>query len=102
MPLRPVVFTAICLALWLAFSTWSNWSGAEKLRQGGLAGDAGPLAIVVTLDFTPEAFHMTRLQQAGRMLGVQDRIVRLADVTPTDALALAREYWIRSVRRDQP
>lgn len=100
MPLRPVVFTAIIVALWLAFSTWSNWSGAEKLREGGLAGDAGPLAIVVTLDFTPESFHMTRLQQAGRLLGVQDRTIRLADVTRADALALAREFWITSVRRD--
>lgn len=102
MPRRPLVFTALGLALWGAFVAWSDWSGAEKLKQGGLEGRNGPLALVVTLNFAPEAFHLTRLQQAGRMLGVQGRTVRLADVSAADARALAREYWIGSVRRDVP
>jgi hypothetical protein len=100
LPLRPIVFTAVCAALWLAFTAWSDWSGDRKLRAGALEHASGPLTIEVTLAFVPEPFHMTRLQQAGRMIGVQDRTIRLADVSAESARDLAREYWVTAVRTD--
>jgi hypothetical protein len=43
---------------------------------------------------------MTRLQQVGRLLGVDGRTVRIADVSRAAATAIAREYWVRAIRRD--
>ena len=94
------MFTAASALLWLAFAAWSDWSGARKLAAGGLAGVPGPLAIAVTLNFAPEQFHMTMLQQVGRMVGVQGDTIHLADVPAMDARMLAREYWVAAVRRD--
>ena len=45
----------------------------------------------VTLAFAPEEFHMTRLQQAGRLLGVEGRTVRLGEVSRAAATAIARD-----------
>lgn len=98
---RPVFFTALLLAGWLAFTLWCDIAGARKLEAGGLAAMTAPVSVVVTLDFTPEEFHMTRLQQVGRLLGVDGRSVRLADVTRAAATAIAREYWVQAIRRDR-
>jgi hypothetical protein len=97
---RPVTFTALLLIGWLAFMLGTDAAGARKLQAGGLAGITTPVAVVVTLDFVPEEFHMTRLQEAGRLLGVDGRTVRLADVTPGAVTDLAHEYWISAIRRD--
>jgi hypothetical protein len=97
---KPITFTALLLIGWLSVALWSDVAGARKLQAGGLAGITTPVTVVVTLDFVPEEFHMTRLQQAGRLLGVDGRTVRLADVTPAAVTELAREYWVNAIRRD--
>ena len=97
---KPIAFTALLLIGWLAYTLWCDAAGARKLEAGGLANITAPVAVAVTLDFVPEEFHMTRLQQAGRLLGVDGRIVRLADVTQAAAIDLAREYWVDAIRRD--
>jgi hypothetical protein len=102
MPRKPFIFTGVCLALWLAFTAWSDWSGARKRALGDLLDVSGPVSVDVVLRFTPEPFHMTRLQEAGRMLGVQDRTIRLADVPAEQVRGLSREYWIEAIRRDRP
>jgi hypothetical protein len=97
---RPAIFTALLLVGWLAYTAWCDLAGERKLEAGGLAGVTAPVSVDITLAFAPEEFHMTRLQQAGRLLGVEGRTVRLGDVSRGAATALAREYWVRAIRRD--
>jgi hypothetical protein len=97
---RPAIFTGLLVAGWLAFTAWCDLAGERKLKAGGLAEVTQPVSIDVTLAFAPEEFHMTRLQQAGRLLGVEGRTVRLGEVSRAAATAIAREYWVRAIRRD--
>ena len=51
------------------------------------------------LRFPPEAFHVTRMQQIGRVIEVRGASVFLMDVRRPAARELARQYWVADVRR---
>jgi hypothetical protein len=95
---RTVLVTALLGAVWLGFAGWSAWSGARKLAAAGLTGETGRLHVEVTLDFPPEAFHMTYFQALGRLIEVRGRTVYLMDVDAADVRGLARRYWVEAVR----
>ena len=95
---RPVLVTALILALWLAFHAWAAWSGAVKLRAGGLDRAAGPVNVELVLRITPEPFHMSIFQDSGRLIAVRPPSVFLMDVPPDKLRGLAAHYWIRAVR----
>ncbi|MBI1779613.1 MAG: hypothetical protein HYR63_30135 [Proteobacteria bacterium] len=96
--LPAVWVTAVLLVLWLGFETWSSFEAERKLRAAGLADAGDPVNVEVILAISAEQFHMTLLQDVGRLVGVDARHVLLMDV-PREALrSLARNYWVLAVR----
>ena len=48
--------------------------------------------------FAPEAFHLTRIQDIGRVIEVRGSSIFVMDVKAPDARALARNYWVAGVK----
>ena len=96
---RPIVATLAVALIFLGFGVWSSWSGEQKLQAAGIGMDTGRLDLEVVLGFPPESFHLTRMQDIGRLTEVRGRSVFLKGVSPEDARALARNYWVTEIRR---
>ena len=93
---RPVVvtaFLAVGTALWWA---WILATSDAKIAPGLLEGPERK-HVVVELRFSPEKFHMLRLQEVGRIQVVEDRRIHLLDVAPPHIKAFARHYWVKSI-----
>jgi hypothetical protein len=96
---RAVVVTAVLLLAWGAFSLWSSWTGAQKLTTTELANAKnGRVHVEVTLNFSPEAFHMMLFQSIGRLIEVKAETAYLMDVRVEDARTLARQYWVKDIK----
>lgn len=69
---------------------------ANESRQRLVAfdGDAGPFEIFVSMPFEPEAFHLAKLQGAGRIAGVDGSRVHLRGVKPEQLRQLSWKPWI--------
>jgi hypothetical protein len=96
---RPIAATLVVALIWLGYVAWSSWSGAHKLEAAGIGAAAGRINVEIVLAFPPESFHLTRIQDIGRLTGVRGRSVFLKDVTSADLRALARNYWVREIHR---
>lgn len=95
---RPV-FATILLALGiLLFEGWSWQRGRAQLAGIPRPPAGHTLAIEVDLPFTPEAFNIQRLQQAGRLVRLEGRRAWLEAVPENQLVALARLYWIAHIR----
>ena len=95
---RPIVATLLIL---LALGGWELWSRASgTAKAGGLGPGAADerLGVAVTLDFPPEAFHVTRLPALGRVVRTEGRTIYLLDVPRRSVERLARNYWVVAVR----
>jgi hypothetical protein len=95
---RPVFVTALLLVMWLSFQAWGAWSGQAKLRAAGLAHPGRTVHIELVLRITPEPFHMSIFQDAGRLIAVRAPSVFLMDVPPDKLRSLAAQYWVREIR----
>lgn len=95
---RPVAATLAVLVLFLAYEAWLTLSGWQKLTEDELPAGGGRAPYEVTLRFAPEAFHITRLQQAGRLIEVKGSGVFLMDVPEEAIRAIARNYWVADIR----
>ncbi len=95
---RPVWVTLLLLVLWGGYETHAVWSGERKLEAAGYADDQAKADLAVTLDFPPEAFHLALLQQAGRLIKVEDRTAFLVDVPEPAARDLAERYWVETIK----
>jgi hypothetical protein len=94
-----VVATGLVLGLASVLGLWGAWSGRQKLTAEELAGPGDRLHFEVVLRFPPEAFHVTRMQEIGRVIEVRGASVFLMDVRRAAARELARQYWVADVRR---
>lgn len=95
---RPIVAT---VALALAAGAW--WlagaaGGAAKTRALPEVGPDGRLDVAITLDFPPEAFHVTRAQDLGQLVRVEGRVLYLRSVPRGAAESFARHYWVAEVQ----
>lgn len=93
---RPVCVTALLLLGWAAYSGWSLVAAGHKLSADEI-GDAGKIHIEIVLGFEPEAFHITRFQNLGRLIKVEGRSAFLMDVPVDAARDLARRYWVQDI-----
>jgi hypothetical protein len=93
-----VLATALALGMVGVFGLWGVFSGRQKLTVDELAGPGDRLHFEVVLRFPPEAFHVTRMQQIGRVIEVRGPSVFLMDVRRPAARELARQYWVADVR----
>jgi hypothetical protein len=91
---RRVATTLVLLAAFGLYQGWLTWSVAAKLPA-----ELPPRADVeIVLTFAPESFHVTRLQDLGRVIRVEDRSVFVREMRAADVRAFARNYWVADVR----
>ena len=95
--IRPVWVTLLLLALWGAYELRAVRSGERKLEGTPYAQGQARSGRAVPLDFPPEAFHMALLQEAGRLIRVEDRTAYLVDVPEPAARDLAQRYWVERI-----
>jgi len=93
----PVVATAIVVLVVGGYLLAAQWGAQRKLADIGVP--AGPGSYRIVLDFAPERFHQTRLQELGRLVEVRDRTVYMMDVTPAALHRIAGEYWVAAVEQ---
>ncbi len=95
-PLMRPLFASLSIcaiaAAWIAYGR----SHADSLT-GSLALTAGKNHFAVTLDFPPEAFHVTRLQAIGRVIEVRGPTIFMMDVGTADIREFAEFYWVKNV-----
>jgi len=94
--MRPLAATAALFVIWAAWTVWGERHAARLMD--GLSVGPGKAHYLVTLDFPPEGFHVTRLQAIGRVIEVKGPTVYLMDVDPTVMRDFATAYWVREVR----
>ena len=85
------------VAAWLLFQLWLSLTAPGKISTE-LGGSSPKVNIQVELPFTPERFHLLTFQQYGRVSGADDHSIELRGVKRTDLNAVARPYWVTSVR----
>ncbi len=95
---RPIVATAVIVALVLTCWIAGIAAGARKLAPVGPLDDARG-SYRINLGVAPERFHQLVLQDRGRLVGVNGKTVLMKDVGPGDLRAIAREYWVDSIER---
>lgn len=93
---RPVVVTLGLLCAYAGYETWLTVAGARKLSADTPRDGKAHFEIVA--NFAPEAFHLTRIQDIGRVIEVRGSSIYVMDVKGSDARALARNYWIAGVK----
>ncbi len=86
------IVAALVVGGYVAAAQWGAW---RKLAGIGDIPARGSYRIV--LDFAPERFHQTRMQEMGRLVEVRDRTVYMMDVTPAALRRIAGEYWVAGV-----
>jgi hypothetical protein len=89
--------TLVLVLLVGAYVAWRHVDGAAKLRPLDPLPARGNY--VIELEFAPERFHLTRLQDAGRVIEVRGRDVYMMDVAARDVAGIAREYWVERIER---
>jgi len=94
--IRPLLVTLLVLLSYGGYELWLTRGGAMKLTVDEVSVPKGHYEI--TVNFPPEAFHVTRMQAIGRLIEVKGTSVFLMDVGADDARELARNYWIADVK----
>jgi len=94
---RPIWVTLLVLAGLAVFEIATRWQGAAKLADLELRDDTDRVHIAVHMPFEPEHFHMTRLQERGRLIRVEEGVAYLMDVAVADVRDLAQRYWISDI-----
>lgn len=94
----PGWFTLLLLAALAGYFGWLDLGGAAKLQVSGLPEAAAHHNVEVVLSITPEQFHMTRLQAAGRLIRFEGGSAFIMDLPDAALEELARNYWVEAIR----
>ncbi|MGJ8531891.1 MAG: hypothetical protein ACSHYC_06885 [Alphaproteobacteria bacterium] len=95
--LKPPILTTSLILLGVLIISQHRASMGDQKLDGLKTEPDGKYAIIASLDFEPESFHMTRLQATGRLMRVDDMNVYLRDVSTDNLKALANKPWISSI-----
>ena len=93
----PLAATIVLVLVAATYWAWRDIDGAAKLRPLEPVAPRGNY--VIELKFAPERFHLTRLQDAGRVIEVRGRDVYMMDVDAPALDGIAREYWVERLER---
>lgn len=93
----PVIATIVAALVVGGYVVAAQWGAQRKLAGIGDLPARGSYRIV--LDFAPERFHQTRMQDLGRLVEVRGRTVYMKDVSPAALRRIAGEYWVEGVTR---
>ena len=97
---RPSVwFTLLVLAGVASVEVTASIQGHRKLLASGIEAQPGPVSAVLVMRMPPEQYHMSRLQAAGRLAGVEDRKIYFSGITLSELGSLLRERWVLRAMR---
>jgi hypothetical protein len=95
----PIFFSVALLLVVGVYEGARELDGRAKLRALDPPVAQAPAHYVVHLKFPPERFHLTRMQDSGRLIEVRNTDVYMMDVSPVEIAGIAREYWVRAIDR---
>ena len=95
---RPVVVTLSLLCAYAGYEGLLTISGAKKLTAEEVPAGNTKAHYEIVANFPPEAFHITRIQDVGRVIEVRITSIFVMDIRPNDARELARNYWISDIK----
>jgi hypothetical protein len=95
----PIYFSVALLVIVGIYEGARELDGRAKLRKLDPPLAQTPAHYVVHLKFPPERFHMTRMQESGRLIEVRNADVYMMDVSPNAITGIAREYWVQAIDR---
>lgn len=89
------------LVAWIAYEGWLSWAAPGKI-VGAFPPDRERVAVLVTLPFPPDRFHVLVFQRFGRVSGTDGNTVEVRGVPRTELSRLARPYWVSRVEPLKP
>jgi hypothetical protein len=89
------------LVAWLCWQGWLSWTAPGKIT-GEFPTDRERVAVLVTLPFPPDRFHVLVFQRFGRVSGTDGNTVEVRGVPRTELTRLARPYWVSRVEPLKP
>ena len=92
----PVIAT-VFLALIVALIAMAR-SSTSQSHLARFADQQDPFEIVVNLPFEPEAFHIARLQNTGRIVGIEGSAVHLRAVKADQLRRLSWFPWVATIQ----
>jgi hypothetical protein len=90
---KPPILATLVLTAVIAL-TFAIRSSESKTRLSVFEGDSAPFEFFVLMPFEPEAFHITELQSAGRIVGIEGERVHLRAVKQSELKSLSWKTWI--------
>jgi len=93
---RPIVFTAALVVAVVANLLVKDFRANRIVSE--FSADGALPELVISLSLKPEAFHMLRLQRAGRVVNVRDQEVHLRGSSRAKLRDIAKEYWVVGVK----
>ena len=91
----------VLLVAWLVYESWLSWVAPGKI-VGDFPTDRERVAVLVTLPFPPDRFHVLVFQRFGRVSGTDGNTVEVRGVPRTELSRLARPYWVSRVEPLKP
>jgi hypothetical protein len=92
-----VTFTAFLVCAVALIELGGIVQGSKKLKAAGISAQSSSVPVILHLRISPEQYHMTRLQSAGRLARVVDRTVYMREVSGAQLTELAREGWVSKI-----
>ncbi|MFM1990935.1 MAG: hypothetical protein RJA99_3892 [Pseudomonadota bacterium] len=84
------------IVAWAVYETWLSLAAPGKVT-GEFPPDRERVAVLVTLPFPPERFHVMVFQRFGRVSGTDGNTVEVRGVPKANLERLARPYWVERV-----
>lgn len=84
------------LVAWAVYEAWLSLAAPAKVT-GEFPPDRERVAVLVTLPFPPERFHVMVFQRFGRVSGTDGNTVEVRGVPKANLERLARPYWVERV-----
>lgn len=94
-----VYFTAFLISAFAVIELGAYVQGSMKLHAAGIAADSTSVPVVLHLRVSPEQYHMTRLQAAGRLARVVEKTVYMRETSGAQLADLASEGWVTKIER---
>ena len=95
----PICFSVALLLVVGVYEGARELDGRAKLRMLDPPLAQASAHYVVQMKFPPERFHLTRMQDSGRLIEVRNTAVYMMDVSPAAITGIAREYWVQAIDR---
>ena len=93
----PTSITSVFIAIMVMFVLFTRSMESGK-KMANFDGQIEPYELQVEMSFTPEAFHLAKLQEAGRIAAVKENQVHLRAVKREQLLQLSWQPWIDSIK----